>query len=79
MAMSLFKHSAAAAEGTHPAHHTLHEVMDDWKHKVSDAIVGHHLALCRACHAELPPEDVAMGVCGDKDSCCCRVHSQRCW
>jgi hypothetical protein len=77
MAMSLFKHSAVVppSVGAGPRHRTLHDVM----HTVSDAIVGHHLPLCRACHAELPPEDVAMGVCGDKESCGCRAYSQRCW
>jgi hypothetical protein len=78
--MSLFKHETTAATGdAAKPHHTLYEVMNELQHKVSDAIVGHHLPLCRACHAELPPEDVAMGVCGDKESCGCRAHSQRCW
>jgi hypothetical protein len=77
MAMPLFKHSTVVTGGTH--HHTLHDVMDGLKHKVSDAVMGHHLPLCRACHAELPPEDVTMGVCGDKEGCGCRAYSQRCW
>lgn len=81
--------------GTKPAehHHSLHDVVDGLKHrlhdaghtltdaghKMGDAVLHQRLALCTVCHAELPPEDVAQGLCSDKDACSCRAFSARCW
>lgn len=81
-----------AAEHPHH-HHSLHEVVDDLKHrmhdaghkltdvshKMGDAILHQHMALCTACHIELAPEDVAQGCCSDKEACGCRAFSARCW
>lgn len=78
----------------HPHHHhSLHEVMDELKHrmhdaghkisdvshKMSDAIIHRPVTLCSVCHVELQPEEMADGCCADKEACSCRAFSARCF
>jgi hypothetical protein len=77
--MAFLKHSAAAPAAQPHHHHTLHEVVNGLRHKMSEAVVGHRVARCIACHVELAPEDIAQGCCSDKDGCGCRAFSVRCW
>jgi hypothetical protein len=53
--------------------------LSDAGHKMSDAVLHQHIALCTACHVELAPEDIAQGYCSDKEACSCRAFSARCW
>jgi hypothetical protein len=74
--MSFLKHSASS---TAQPHHTLHEMIDELRHKVSDAVIGPHVPRCTVCHIELAPAEVTQGYCNDKDGCGCRAYSARCW
>ncbi len=48
-------------------------------HHMSESILHPPTTRCHACHAELAPEDIAVGCCSDKEACGCRAFSARCF
>jgi hypothetical protein len=79
---SLFGH-------THiPDHHAvihaqIHEAAEEHApvlgHHDGHSLWGERTILCHICHAELQPHEETAGCCEDRDICCWRSLSERCW
>lgn len=89
--MSLFKHT----QPPYPHGTPLPQKLRNLGHTFSDTVRHPHMpeslkqmsasvlhpkrTRCRACFAELSPEDQPQGCCSDSVACGCRASSAHCW
>jgi hypothetical protein len=92
--MSLFKHTQSPPDSTQlPAklrhmgravtetvlHPHMPQSLKHLSREVSESVRISKRTRCRACFAELSPEDQVLGCCSDSVACGCRASAARCW